>query len=296
MTYGITGNTLKPGLWKPAADLIHWMDTRGIPVCMHTSVAEGLIEQNLLDHTACEGRSYDDLAGHVDMLLSFGGDGTMLRTAHQVAGREIPILGVNIGRLGFLAEVEASSVQDAIVAIEEGRCRVEKRSVLEAFVEHDGHAETTFALNEVVFSRSGMTTLMSIQVTVNGEYLNTYWADGLIIASPTGSTAYSLSAGGPIVAPGSRVIVITPIAPHTLTARPIVLPEHCVIQARVTGDGLPYVFGTDGRSTLLEHQESVVTIRRATHDVHLVKLPDQHYFATLRGKLMWGASKHNFGV
>jgi NAD+ kinase len=296
MTYGITGNTLKPGFWKPVADLVRWMDARGIPVCLNVSVAEGLIERNLLDQSACDGRTYPDLAGHVDILLSFGGDGTMLRTAHQAAGREVPILGVNIGRLGFLAEVEISTVRDAIESIEAGRCRIEKRSVLEAFVEHDGHSETTFALNEFVFSRSGMTTLMSIQVAVDGEHLNTYWADGLIIASPTGSTAYSLSAGGPIIAPGSGVVLITPIAPHTLTARPIILPERCVIQARITGDGLPYVFAADGRSTVLEHQESVVTIRRASHDVHLVKLPDQHYFATLRGKLMWGASKHDFGT
>jgi NAD+ kinase len=262
-------------------------------VRMQQPVADGLIERNLLDRTECDGRSHADLPGHVDILLSFGGDGTMLRTAHQVAGREVPILGVNIGRLGFLAEVEINSIHAAIEAIEEGRCRIEKRSVLEAFLEHDGHSETTFALNEVVFSRSGMTTLMSVQVTVDGEYLNTYWADGLIIASPTGSTAYSLSAGGPIVAPGSKVISITPIAPHTLTARPIILPEHCVIKARVTGEGLPYVFAVDGRSMVLEHQESNVTIRRARHDVRLVKLPDQHYFSTLRGKLMWGASKHH---
>jgi NAD+ kinase len=292
MVFGITGNTTNESFWEPVSGLVGWMDEQGHDFVLHDAVARGLVERGLVSASSCDDRTFSDLPIHADVLLSFGGDGTMLRTAHQVAGRSTPILGVNIGKLGFLAEVEVNDVRDAILAIESGSYRVETRSVLQAAFSHDGVRETHFALNEFVFSRSGTANLMSVEVCVGDEYLNTYWADGLIAATPTGSTAYSLSSGGPIVAPGCGVIVLTPIAPHTLSARPIVLPDASVIEARVTGDQQPYLFAADGRSTVLEHAESRVTIRKADHGVRLIKLRDQHYFGTLRGKLMWGASKH----
>jgi len=160
--------------------------------------------------------------------------------------------------------------------------------VLEATADDHGSFGTQWALNEFVLDRSGATGLMRVAVHVDGTPLNNYWADGIIIATPTGSTAYSLSTGGPILTPGVGAIIITPIASHTLTVRPIVLPSDVTIRARVLSNSHPYVFATDGRSTLLEDEGYTFTIRTAPHTVNLVKLEGQHFFHTLRSKLMWG--------
>jgi NAD+ kinase len=146
-------------------------------------------------------------------------------------------------------------------------------------------------LNEFVVNRSGNAGLIKIEVIVDGTPLNTYWADGLILGTPTGSTAYSLSTGGPIIAPGVDAMILTPIAPHTLTVRPIVLPAGSTLTCRVLGNDEPYVFSADGRSTILDGHDLAFSVERANHTVNLVKLPDQHFFHTLRSKLMWGARR-----
>jgi NAD+ kinase len=171
-----------------------------------------------------------------------------------------------------------------------GEYTIEERMVLEATADSPSHFDTEWAVNEFVLDRSGTAGLIKIEVEVDGTPLNTYWGDGLIIASPTGSTAYSLSTGGPIIAPGTEAVILTPIAPHTLTVRPIVLPADSTITCRVLHDQ-PYVFAADGRSVLFEDDGLSFTIERAAHTVNLVKLPDQHFFQTLRSKLMWGVRR-----
>ncbi len=296
MQYGIAGNPLKERIWAPVAGLVSWLLGREIPFCLQASIAEGLRARDLLSTALCEARETSDLAGASDVVLSFGGDGTLLRVAHELGASSTPILGVNIGRLGFLADIEVGHVQEAIEELEKGRYEVEKRMVLgveartgDPDVEHALNAR--WALNEFVIDRSGAAGLIRIDVTADGAALNSYWADGLILATPTGSTAYSLSAGGPILAPGTDAMILTPIAPHTLTVRPIVLPGSAEITARVRADGQPYVLAADGRSTVFEHEDVAMRFRRAGHTVNLVKLPGQHYFRTLRQKLMWGADR-----
>lgn len=292
MTYGITGNPHKDQLWGPVADLIAWLMRRDLPFCLHPAIADGLVQRDLVGAAVCEAHATEQLADAADLILSFGGDGTMLRTAHEIGPDDTPILGVNIGRLGFLADIEVEAITEAIDHLERGNYTIEDRMVLEGRVEHGPSLETPWALNEFVLDRSGAAGLIKIALLVDGTPLNTYWADGLIIGTPTGSTAYSLSSGGPIIVPGTDAIIITPIAPHTLTVRPLVLPSTVEIEARVLGGTQPYVLAADGRSRVFEEHGTAIHIQRAPHAVHLVKLPDQHYFKTLRTKLMWGARSH----
>jgi NAD+ kinase len=308
MHYGITGNTTKEQLWPHVADLIGWMRAEGLSFCLHAPIVDGLVARNLASEAACTRHTNRALAETCDVVLSFGGDGTMLRSAYTTGANDTPLLGINVGKLGFLADIEVGHVTEAIRELEAGRYRIEPRLTLEAHLDgpepvraairaaRDGapspgddlDAYTDWALNEFVLDRSGASGLITIDVEVDGRPLNTYWADGLIFATPTGSTAYSLSTGGPLIAPGTDAIAVTPIAPHTLTVRPIVLPASATITARVATNGDAYVFGADGRTFVFEDPGLAVTIRRAEHTVNLVKLLDQDYFQTLRSKLMWG--------
>lgn len=288
MVYGITGNTGKPELWQAVSNLVAWLRGRDLPFCLHDAVAGGLAERGLVGAAICTGHAVAHLAGNADLVLSFGGDGTLLKTAHDVGTVGTPILGINIGRLGFLADVEVGQLYECVQRLEEGAYRVEARLVLTASIDHEAHPGPRWALNEFAITRSGPAGLIAIDVAIDGHPLNTYWADGLIMATPTGSTAYSMAAGGPIVVPGAEVITLTPLAPHTLTVRPIVLPNKCTVTLRVYTRGQPYVLGADGTSTIIHDEGVEITVERASYTVNLVKLLDRHYFQTLRSKLMWG--------
>lgn len=288
MTYGITGNTGKETLWHPAAGLLRWLEDEGIPFCLDERVAAGLVARGLAEAAFCEAHATADLAADTDVVLSFGGDGTLLNTAHVVGTHETPILGVNIGRLGFLTGSEVGEVEQAIRQIEAGEHLVEARVVLDGTVEGAESAEPRWALNDFVVAKSGSASMIDVKVHVNGHYLNDYWADGLIVSTPTGSTAYSLAAGGPLLAPNTDVIVVTPIAPHTLSTRPIVLPDRVELSLDVTTRGQPFLLAHDGTSEVVEQDRARLTLRRAAHSVRLVRLPGHGYFQTIRSKLSWG--------
>lgn len=195
MTYGITGNPYKDELWPAVAELLGWLDARDLGYCLDTHIAEGLDRRALVDTATCRREAVSDLARHCDLVLSFGGDGTMLRSVADVGSAGTPILGVNIGRLGFLAKVEVNDLTAALDQIEAGHYATEERLLLEATLLHDETPSETFvAMNDFVIDKSGTTSMIEVEATVDGLYLNTYWADGLIVATPTGSTAYSLSA------------------------------------------------------------------------------------------------------
>ncbi len=291
MIYGITGNPTKDELWKPVTEAVQWFRERDLDFWIHEPIAAGLLERDLISPSVEREHSVTDIVEAGDLVLSFGGDGTLLRTAHLTGPNDTPLLGVNIGRLGFLADIEVEQLHDALELVVRGDYTIEERMVLEARAEDPSYFDTEWALNEFVVDRSGAAGLLKIEVEVNGTPLNTYWADGLIMSTPTGSTAYSLSTGGPIIAPGVDAVILTPIAPHTLTVRPIVLPADSTITCRVLDDDQPYVFAADGRSTMFEVHDLQFTIERAIHTVNLVKLPNQHFFHTLRSKLMWGVRR-----
>jgi NAD+ kinase len=284
MIYGITGNPQKNELWPAVAELIEGFQGAPVEFMLDVAIADGLRERNLLPERSMPAES-EDLPAGVDIVLSFGGDGTLLNTAYQIASRETPILGVNMGRLGFLADTEVARLHETIRRIERGDYRIESRMVLEARLEGAAGREVQWALNDLVIEHSKSTQLISIDVKVDNAPLTTYWADGLIVSTPTGSTAYSLSVGGPILTPGSGVVVLTPLAPHTLTVRPIVVAATSAIDIQVPSQ--PYVFAADGRSQVIEDPTLRITIRRAPHAVKLVKMPEQDFFQTLREKLRW---------
>ena len=289
LVYGLTGNVTKDALWAPLAGLVEAMDARGQAFRMHDDLAAGLVERNLMSADRASRLAADDLPGVSTVLLSFGGDGTFLRTAHLADGHETPILGVNIGRLGFLATVEVGGLADALAAIEAGEARVEERMTLGVRVDGDRPERIpAWALNDVVVDKSGTTSMIQIETHLDGRFLNTYWADGLVVATPTGSTAYALSVGGPIVTPGTDGVVVAPIAPHTLTARPVVLPSDAELTLRVVTRGDPVAFACDGVSTLLPPDGPAIRVRQSRHRVRLVALPGRDFFSTVRDKLSWG--------
>lgn len=292
MTFGITGNTHKVRLWEPVGDLVNWFASKQIAYRVHPGVAKGLLSRGTVSPALLNAaNTFSSFSEEVDVLLSFGGDGTLLNTIHKIERKGTPVLGVNIGRLGFLADVEVGNVREAVERIMEDQYRIEHRMVLQADIENDSPDVHTWAMNEFTVQKSVESGMLSVEVKVDGILLNTYWSDGLIIATPTGSTAYSMAVGGPILVPGCGAVVLTPLAAHALTARPIILPDTAMLEIRTFSDGHPYVFTADGNSTVLSQMERTITVRRADHTINLVKMLDKEYFQTLRSKLMWGARK-----
>lgn len=238
--------------------------------------------------------SYDDLDESFDLFFSIGGDGTILRTITLVQDLNIPILGVNTGRLGFLATIQKEEIKDAISKIISKEFVVIERSVLtiETSPVHEDIAAMSFALNEVTVARKDTTSMITVKTYLDDEYLTSYWADGLIVATPTGSTGYSLSCGGPVITPNNNSFVLTPIAPHNLNARPLVIPDHTTIQLEVSGREDKHLISLDSRIASVAIN-SIITIKKAPFTVKLVELEGQSFLKTLRKKLLWGEDKRN---
>lgn len=223
-----------------------------------------------------------------DMVISIGGDGTFLKAARRVGRKGIPILGINTGRLGFLADISPEEMEETFNEIHAGRYSVEERSVLQLICNDTHLQECPYALNEIAVLKRDSSSMISIRTAINGAFLNTYQADGLVIATPTGSTAYSLSVGGPIIVPHSNTIAITPVAPHSLNVRPIVIRDDWEITLDVESRSHNFLVAIDGRSETCK-ETTQLTIRRADYSVKVVKRFNHVFFDTLRTKMMWGA-------
>jgi NAD+ kinase len=238
--------------------------------------------------------SHTELNNSFDMLLSIGGDGTILRAATLVRDSGIPILGVNAGRLGFLASVQKENIENFLQFVIEKKYTISPRSLLslQCIPENEELKDLNFAMNEISVSRKDTTSMITIDTSLNDEHLNSYWADGLIIATPTGSTGYSLSCGGPILTPDVASFVITPIAPHNLNARPLVIPDTKEIKLKVTGREEFYLISLDSRIASVRN-ESVLIIKKTPFKINMVEIPDETFLKTLRNKLLWGEDKRN---
>ena len=223
-----------------------------------------------------------------DMVLSMGGDGTFLKAASYVGKKNIPILGINTGRLGFLADISPEEMEETFEDIYRGNYKVEDRSVLQVFSESQFLKGYPCGLNEIAILKRDSSSMITIHTSINGAYLTTYQADGLVIATPTGSTAYSLSIGGPIIVPHSKTIAITPVAPHSLNVRPIVVNDDCEITLDVESRSHNFLVAIDGRSETCR-EGTRLTIRKADYHIKIVKRPNHVFFHTLRNKMMWGA-------
>ena len=223
-----------------------------------------------------------------DFVISMGGDGTLLKTASRVGNKQIPILGVNMGRLGFLADLSADTFPDTIEALHRGDYSVEDRALIRVETNGEPIEGCECALNDVSILKRDSASMIAIRANINGEYLTTYQADGLIISTPTGSTAYSLSNGGPIIVPRTGVFLMTAVAPHSLNVRPIVLPDTAQIELTVTSRSHTFLVAIDGRSGKLP-EGTTLRLSRAPYTVKVVKRSSTRYFSTLREKMMWGA-------
>ena len=236
--------------------------------------------------------SYTDFDNDNEYIFSVGGDGTFLQSVLQIRNFSIPVIGLNAGRLGFLADISEDQVNDALVNIFNKNYKIVERSMLEVEFSDRENLEFNYALNEMTILKTDNSSMLNVAAYVDGEFLNNYWADGLIIATPTGSTAYSLSVGGPILTPNSENIIITPLAPHNLTIRPIVVPDNGIITLKVDGRGANYLTSLDSRSVAVEFSTEI-TVRKAGFKLKTLQLPDQLFFNTLRNKLMWGIDRRN---
>ncbi len=237
--------------------------------------------------------SAEDLKGQVDMLFSLGGDGTMLDTVTLIRDSNIPVLGINFGRLGFLASINKDDIEAAIESLIQKNYTLDKRSLLNIESAFNPFGTDNFALNDITFHKRDTSAMIIIHAYLNNEFLNSYWADGLIVATPTGSTAYSLSCGGPIVFPNSGNIVVTPIAPHNLNVRPIVLSDHNELSFEIEGRSSKYRLSCDSRTEVVDTSVKTV-IRKADFQINLVRLNNENYLSTLRNKLLWGIDTRNY--
>lgn len=266
-----------------------------ILACLDEHDAEVCIERRFYDYLVSTGRIaegsvglFDDSLFKADFVISMGGDGTLLRAAGHVGSKGTPILGVNMGRLGFLADVLPSEIEEAIASLYDGNYDIENHTVIQAEADGRPLQGPSYALNDIAVLKRDNASMITIHAEVDGEYLVTYQADGLIVSTPTGSTAYSLSNGGPIIVPCTGTLCLTPVAPHSLNIRPIVIPDGTVINLTVESRSHNFLIAVDGQSEKCAEGTSL-TIRKAPYTIRIVKRSGHRYFSTLREKMMWGA-------
>jgi NAD+ kinase len=237
-------------------------------------------------------RNHKDFHSGLDLVISMGGDGTFLKTVSYIRNSGVPIMGINTGRLGFLANISKDAMYETLAQVKNKEYEFQLRSLLRVHTEEDLFGADNFALNELTLHKKDTSSMITVHASLDNKYLNTYWADGLIVATPTGSTAYSLSCGGPIITPGCQVHILNPIAPHNLNVRPMVVPDHLPISLEVEGRDRTYLLSLDGNSKSIRQGEQVV-IRKAEFMINVVKFEDNNFLDTIRNKMLWGIDTRN---
>ena len=284
---GIIAKQNKPEAISITRNLVEWLRPKKIEVYIEE-------EMEKLFHPPLSGpylnpNKRENIPALVDMIIVLGGDGTILSVARLVGNHEVPILGVNLGGLGFLTEIHLDELYRVLEKVIQGDFKTDERVVLNAAVIRKGKRVAEFTvLNDAVINKGALARIIDIETTINGEYVTTFKSDGLIISTPTGSTAYNLSAGGPIVYPSLHTIIITPICPHTLTNRPIMIPDDVEIRAFLKSKNQEVILTLDGQQGFPLEFEDVVEVRKADSRILLIKSPYRHYFEVLREKLKWG--------
>ena len=288
LRFAIFGNTYQPKKSVSVQKLLACLTQRQADICIEREFYDFITTGQHLPIDYAQVISGSDF--NADFVVSMGGDGTFLRAASMVGGKQIPILGINTGRLGFLADVNAQEIERTIKALYEGDYTIDTRAVIH--VETDGPSLQGYdcALNDVAILKRDNASMITIHTTINGDYLTTYQADGLILSTPTGSTAYSLSNGGPIIVPGTHVFSLTAVAPHSLNVRPIVVSEDSEIKLTIESRTHNFLVALDGRSEKLA-DTTKLTLRKAPYRVKVIKRAGTKYFHTLREKMMWGADQ-----
>ncbi len=292
MRVAVYGRTFDQRFLRFIKDFFHWLKEYGFDVYVYHDFLP-FMEQQMGYQPPYSGtfHGYHDLKEDTDFVVSIGGDGTFLDTVSLVRDSGIPVIGINSGKLGFLASISKDDLHQAVGALYKGNYTTESRSLLSLESDRQIFGDYGYALNDMTIQKKS-SEMITIHVYLNGTFLNTYWADGLIIATPTGSTAYSLSVGGPIVLPNSKSFIISPTSPHNLTVRPIVVPDDSQILLKPEGRCSQYLVSMDHRSQVIDKTINI-KVSRAAFDMKVLRLDHTSFYSTLRSKLMWGVDKRN---
>jgi NAD+ kinase len=274
--------------------VVAFLDQKNIEICFYSVFYHKLLENNVELSNYKTFDSHECLKDNFDYLISIGGDGTILRAATFVRDSNLPIIGINAGRLGFLATVQEENIENLLNRVLDNDFSISKRTLvsLQSNPANSDLEDINFALNEITVSRKDTTSMITIETYINNEYLNSYWADGLIISTPTGSTGYSLSCGGPVIMPTSNCFVITPIAPHNLTARPLIIPDDSELTLKIKGREDQYLVSLDSRMASVSN-ETVLIVKKTDFFILIVEFPEEGFLRTIRKKLLWGEDKRN---
>jgi NAD+ kinase len=292
MKIALFGKNFNDNFNSVVYDLLKKFYDNNIPVSIYAPLEQYLLNEKKFAFTFdSKYNTTTDLPSDTNILMSIGGDGTFLEAITLIRDKGIPIIGINSGRLGFLANIGTGEVSTAIDHLIQNKYIIEERSLVKLWSKEPLFDEFPYALNEFTIQKNS-SSLIAVNVTINDEYLTTYWSDGLIISTPTGSTAYSLSLGGPLVTPLSEVFLITPIAAHNLNVRPLVIPNDATLKITVSGRTDLYLTTLDSRSAECNIGNEI-TITKSDIKLKIVKLPEINFYSTLRNKLMWGADKRN---
>ena len=268
--------------------------TRDDQVYIEQEILSELQQRSDTFNSAKSFASFEDLNPSYDVMLTIGGDGTLLKGITYVRSLQIPILGINAGRLGFLATAHKDDLPNVLEQLRKGDYQIVERSVIEAVFADTGEPVDTvnFALNEITVTRKNTASMITVDTELNGDYLCSYWADGLIIATPTGSTGYSLSCAGPVILPTAKNFVLTPIAPHNLSARPVIIPEDAEVKLSISGREKKFLMSLDSHIKSIPNKQSII-VRKAPFVVKMIRLEGDSFIKTLRTKLLWGEDKRN---
>ena len=288
LKFAIFGNEYQAKKSTSIEKILDYLAQKGAEISVENAYYEFLTRSQHIDVKAAG--VFEDYNFDVDYVISMGGDGTFLKAASRVGAKGTPIIGVNMGRLGFLADVLPGEVEAALDSLYAGECQIEEHVVIQVEAEGGVLAGNPFALNDIAVLKRDDASMISIRTQVDGEFLVNYQADGLIVTTSTGSTAYNLSNGGPIIIPQSSSLCLTPVAPHSLNIRPVVINDTAEITLDVESRSHNYLVAIDGRSERMTEGTRLV-IRKAAHTIKIVKQRNQRYFSTLREKLMWGADQ-----
>ncbi len=286
MTIAIFGNAMKENTLTEVSHILSFMAQQGVNVLLSQELRQ---ELNLRDFPPfIEDESNESAYNEpIDFAMSIGGDGTFLTTAAAIGTKNIPIIGVNCGQLGFLAEVQTKDVDTIMRQLVDGQYTIEQRSLLQVRCGREGLIMAPNALNEIAIMKQGMSSMISVEVTANGEPLHTYHADGLVLSTPTGSTAYNLSIGGPLLVPQTKGIILSPIATHSLTVRPMVVPDDWKFDIKVASRYHNYMISVDGRSQILS-TDIALHVEKAPYTIKVVQVGNSGFLHSLRDKLNWG--------
>ncbi len=292
MVVALIGKKINKSISEYFLKVISVMEAIGWEVVIEEELNASLIAKCGIRENYQTFFSHTDFKSGIDLTLSLGGDGTFLKSVSYIRDSGVPVLGINTGRLGFLANISKDTIEETIQAIYNKEYDFQKRSLLRVHTVEELFGDANFAMNELTVHKKDTSSMITVHAALDNKYLNSYWADGLIVATPTGSTAYNLSCGGPIITPGCQVHILTPIAAHNLNVRPVVVPDHMPISLSVEGRDRTFLLSLDGNSKSIKQGEEII-IKKAEFMINVVKFEHNNFLDTIRNKMFWGVDTRN---